>query len=227
MLMLNAPTGKKFGQKFRAGTAIVGALVLAGCATAPPTPPINHALEASARQGNPRAELALGTQILMRARSPGEREAAVGWVRQAAEANLASAQYRLGWMYLTGNGLPQDTATALQWIQSSANRGAPAAQLRLGELYAGGVLVPLDKAKGYYWYSVASRPARSDVTILNVQQVRYYAHTRALALAESLTPAQRAAVDQQVEAWTTTPSVPYSASVVLTAFIPLPRPAGR
>jgi TPR repeat protein len=189
--------------------------------------PINQALAASARQGNPRAELALGGQILARARTPDERQAGIGWIRQAAEADLASAQNRLGWMYLNGNGVPQDTATALHWLQRAAKHGAPSAQLRLGQLYATGDLVPLDKAKAYYWYSVAAKPARSDVTIFNIQQVRHFARRDAQAFAESLTPAERAAADQQVAAWTTTPGVPYSGSVLLASFVLLTRPAGR
>lgn len=182
-------------------------------------PPINQALVASAHQGNPRAEFSLGEQLLARARSPAEREVAVGWVRQAAEADLASAQYQLGWMYLTGRAVPQDTATALQWVNRAAKHGAPAAQLRLGQLYATGDLVPLDKVQAYYWYSVAAKPTRSDVTIMNIVQVRNLALRNARALAASLTPAQLASADQQVAAWTTTPGVPYSGSVMMASFI--------
>lgn len=224
MLMLKASSGKNLSVQLRAASGILCALVLAGCATAPPVPPINPALTASARQGNPRAEFTLGGQLLARARSPDERAVGVGWIRQAAEADLASAQYRLGSMYLTGRNVPQDTATALQWVNRAAKHGAPAAQLRLGQLYATGDLIPLDKAQAYYWYSVAAKPTRSDVTILNIEQVRKLARRNARALADSLTPAQRASVDQQVAAWTTTPGVPYSGSVVMASFILVVRP---
>jgi TPR repeat protein len=222
--MLNAPLGKSFGLKFRAAAGMLCALVLAGCATAPRAAPINQALVASAHQGNPRAEFALGGQILARARSPAERAVGVGWVRKAAEADLASAQYQLGWMYLTGRDVPQDTATALQWVSRAAKHGAPAAQLRLGQLYAVGDLVPLDKVQAYYWYSVAAKPTRSDVTIMNIEQVRKLARRNARALAPSLTAAQRASVDQQVAAWTTTPGVPYSGSVMMASFIIVVQP---
>ena len=128
------------------------------------------------------------------------------------------AQDRLGSMYLNGIEVPQDTAAALQWLQRAAQRGAPAAQLKLGQLYAIGALLPVDKSKAYYWYSVAAKPAHSNVTIFNIRQVRVFARGRAQTLAASLTPAERASVDQQVAAWTAVSSVPYSASVILNEY---------
>jgi hypothetical protein len=228
MLMLKSSSGKRLRITFWAASAVLAALAVAACATAPRLPPINQALSASAQQGNPRAEFDLGNQILVRAHSRGDREAGVGWIRQAADANLASAQNRLGVIYLTGSDdVPQDTATALQWLNRAARRGAPAAQLRLGQLYATGVLVPLDKTKAYYWYSVAAKPTPSDVTIINIKQVRRFARTTAGALADSLTRAERASADQQVAAWATVPSVPYSASVMVGGFVIVVRPAAR
>jgi hypothetical protein len=213
---MTPPTKIRVGLNLRAVFEVLLALVLAGCATTPQPAPIEQALAASARQGNPMAELNLGVRILVRAHTSQDRAQGVMWIRRAADANLAMAQDRLGSMYLNGIEVPQDTATALQWLQRAAKRGAPASQLKLGELYAVGALLPVDKAKAYYWYSVAAKPTRSDVTIFNIYQVRAYANIRAQALAASLTPAERAAVDQQVAAWTTVSSVPYSASVMLT-----------
>lgn len=69
-----------------------------------------------------------------------------------------------------------------------------------------GTLVPVDKAQAYYWYSIAAKPARSDVTIFNTVQVRFFAQQRAQALADSLSPAQRSAVGRQVAAWVPTSS---------------------
>ncbi|MDA8349678.1 MAG: hypothetical protein M0038_12900 [Pseudomonadota bacterium] len=58
-------------------------------------------------------------------------------------------------------------------------------------------------------------PVRSDVTIFNIRQVRERTRSRALALADSLTPAQRVAVERRVAAWRPIPNVPYS------GFLPL------
>ncbi len=159
------------------------------------------------------AQYALGMRILSRAHTPEERAPGIAWIERAAHENLAVAQDRLGWMYLTGHDLPQDTARALVWLHRAAARGAPAAQLQLGRLYAVGAILPVDKAKAYYWYSVAARPWHSDVTIFNIVQVRFLARMRAMALAASLTSAERAAADRQAAAWAPTPSFPYSGSV--------------
>jgi Sel1 repeat len=200
----------------------IAALVLAGCATAPPKTrplPFEQALTASARQGNPRAQFSLGLNILARPHTASEQSAAVAWITRAAHANLAMAQDRLGWMYLTGRDEPQDTARALDWLQRAANSGAPAAQLQLAAVYAAGTLVPVDKARAYYWYSIAAKPAASDVTIFNIRQVRSFAQKRAQTLGDSLRPDQRASVGRQVAAWVPTPSVPYSATVSLISFL--------
>jgi uncharacterized protein len=201
----------------------LAALVLAGCATAPPKPnppPLNPGLAVSASQGNPMAELSLGLETLARASTPTERQTAVGWIRRAAEANLAMAQDRLGRMYLTGYAVPQDTSEALSWLQRAASRGAPAAQLKLGQLYAVGALVPVDKVKAYYWYSIAAKPVQSDVTIFNIHQVRVFARKRAQALGASLTPAQRASVSRQVAAWVPISGVPYSGVIRMYTRLP-------
>lgn len=214
---MTPPTRIRVGLDLRVVCAVLLALGLAGCAT-PQPPPVEQAIAASAYQGNPVAELDLGVHILVRARTSRDRTIGVTWIRRAADANLAMAQDRLGSMYLNGIEVQQDTATALQWLQRAAERGAPASQLKLGQLYAVGALLPTDKAKAYYWYSVAAKPVHSDVTIFNIDQVRAFARDRAETLAGSLTPAERASVDQQVAAWTTLSSVPYSASVMLNQY---------
>lgn len=202
---------------FRTMFGVLAALALAGCATAPPKPnppPIEQALAASASQGNPMAQFSLGMRMLARAGTRSEQQSAVAWIKRAALANLAIAQARLGRMYINGNGVPQDTSKALFWLHRAAKRGAPAAQLELGQLYAVGALVPVDKATAYYWYCVAAKPVQSDVTVFNIEQVRFFARRRAQTLSASLTPAQRASVSRQVAAWVPTPSVPYSGDVV-------------
>lgn len=193
--------------------AVTAGLILAGCATVPGTTPIEHALSAPARQGNPMAQFTLGMQILARSHTPGERAPGIAWIERAAHENLAIAQDRLGWMYLTGRDLPQDTSRALVWLNRAAARGAPAAQLQLGQLYAVGAMLPVDKSKAYYWYSIAAKPVHSDVTIFNIVRVRFFAQMRVQALVPSLAPDERAAADQQVAAWAPIPSVPYSGSV--------------
>jgi len=176
---------------------------------------MEQAFATPARQGNPMAQFTLGLRILAHAHTQEERAAGITWIKRAAHENLAIAQDRLGWMYLTGTDLPQNTPRALVWLHRAAARGAPAAQLQLAQLYAVGAIVPVDKAKAYYWYSIAAKPVRSDVTIFNIDQVRFAARRKADVLADSLTPTVRAAVDQQVAAWAPVSSYPYSGSVTV------------
>jgi hypothetical protein len=200
-------------------SGVVAALILAGCATAPQPVPTDQAVAVPAQQGNPMAQFVLGIRILGRAHTPQERAPGIAWIRRAAHENLAIAQDRLGWMYLSGHGVPQDTSRALKWLHRAAERGAPAAQLQLAQIYAIGAVLPVDKAKAYYWYSIAAKPVHSDVTIFNIDQVHFLARMRAQALAASLTPAETAAVDQEVAAWAPTSSVPYSGFVPVNRFM--------
>lgn len=210
---MDTPARRPCALNPRAAIGVIAALVLAGCATPQRTLPAEHAVAAPAQQGNPMAQFVLGVRILARAHAPKERAPGIAWIRRAAHENLAIAQDRLGFMYLCGKDVPQDTSRALKWLNRAAARGAPAAQLQLGQMYAVGAVVPVDKAKGYYWYSIAAKPVRSDVTIFDINQVRFFARMRAQALADSLTPDERAAVDQQVQAWLPIASVPYSGFV--------------
>lgn len=164
------------------------------------------------------AQLILGVHIVARADTSKERTAGVEWIRHAAQANLALAQVRLGWMYLTGAVVPQSTSRALKWLRRAANRGAPAAQLALASFYSAGALVPVDKAQAYYWYLIAAKPVRSDVTIFDIKQVRWFASKRARALAPSLTAAERASVHRRVATWIPMASVPYSGTLPMDGF---------
>lgn len=163
------------------------------------------------------AELTVGLRTLAGARTPGERQTAVEWIKRAADANLAVAQARLGGLYLRGTGVPQDTSEALLWLNRAARRGAPAARLQLGQLYAVGAIVPVDKVKAYYWYSVAAKAVQSDVTIFNIAQVRSFARRRAQTLGVSLTPAERESVSSHVAVWAPIASVPYGGEVYVGA----------
>ena len=194
------------------------AMSLTGCAVTRSysrPPAFSQALAASARAGNPRAELNLGILLMQHAHSRRRRSAAARWIRRAAIGNLASAQDRLGLLYLRGEGVRQNTALALKWITGAARRGAPAAQLQLGHLYAAGVLVPLDRVRAYYWYAVAARTASSDIRIENIAQVHAFAWRHCQRLATWISPAQRALITRRAEVFRAVPSVPYSGVVQL------------
>ena len=67
--------------------------------------------------------------------------------RHAAEQGDADAQYNLGVMYATGEGVPQDEAEAVRWYRLAAEQGIATAQTNLGPMYDIGEGVPQDEAE--------------------------------------------------------------------------------
>jgi hypothetical protein len=55
--------------------------------------------------------------------------------RPLAEQGDAKAQSRLGFMYLTGQGVAQSDTEAAKWYRRAADQGDPAAQDSLGSMY--------------------------------------------------------------------------------------------
>ena len=52
-----------------------------------------------------------------------------------AEQGDAAAQYNLGLMYYTGQGVPQDYKEAVKWYRLSAEQGYAEGQYNLGVIY--------------------------------------------------------------------------------------------
>jgi len=68
-------------------------------------------------------------------------------IRLAAQAGDATSQYRLGFMYATGEGVAQDDAEAVRWYRQAADQGLADAQYLLGFSYASGRGVARDDAE--------------------------------------------------------------------------------
>jgi hypothetical protein len=81
---------------------------------------------------------------------------AIKWYRKAAEQGYANAQYELGWMYDSGNGVPMDSAEAVNWYRKAAEQGHADAQDNLGDMYAIGRGVPKDSTEAVNWYRKAA-----------------------------------------------------------------------
>jgi TPR repeat protein len=80
--------------------------------------------------------------------------------RPAAEQGDATAQYYLGWLYLSGFGTPRDTALAALWFRRAAEQGNRNAQNDLAFMYARGDGVPQDDRQGLFWLDKATSRAR-------------------------------------------------------------------
>ena len=90
---------------------------------------------------------------------PGTTQEAPGEIhtlRQQAVQGDGEAQYRLGIMLHTGEGVPQNETDAVQWLQRAATQGHPAAQRLLGRLYLTGQGVPRNETEAASWYRRAA-----------------------------------------------------------------------
>ena len=58
-------------------------------------------------------------------------------VRTAAEQGNADAQFKLGDMYATGEGVPKDDREAERWFRMAAEQGHLGAQMSLVKIYTG------------------------------------------------------------------------------------------
>ena len=77
-------------------------------------------------------------------------------LRALAEAGATEAQFTLGFIYATGEGVPQDAAEAVRWYRLAAEQGIDSAQHNLGVMYATGEGVPQDAAEAVRWYRLAA-----------------------------------------------------------------------
>jgi uncharacterized protein len=69
------------------------------------------------------------------AREAGDHATAVRKFIESAEGGLAIAQYNLGVLYYTGNGVEQSFEKAFEWTQKAAEQGHVNAMVNLGVLY--------------------------------------------------------------------------------------------
>ena len=69
----------------------------------------------------------------------GDYETALREFTIAAEAGLHLAQYNLGVMYFSGEGVPQDYPLAYKWTRMAAEQGHINAQYNLGTLFYNGL----------------------------------------------------------------------------------------
>ena len=77
-------------------------------------------------------------------------------LRVSAAQGDADAQFNLGGMYATGDGVPPDAAEAVRWLRQAADQGHARAQFNLGGMYATGRGVPPDAAEAARWLRQAA-----------------------------------------------------------------------
>jgi TPR repeat protein len=145
------------------------------------------------KAGVPEAALALGD---IAARTPATRDkaananavrAAISWYEVAAQAGVASAQFKLANAYFAGAGVTRDPQQAQQWYGRAAMQGVPEAQHALGIFVTGGIVGPADPVEGYKWLVLAERGGHPDSRTVREKAAEKLAdrdRTRAEALAD-------------------------------------------
>jgi uncharacterized protein len=90
----------------------------------------------------------------------GDYAAAMSYWRPLADQGDADAQFLLGLMYDSGEGVPQDYALAVEWYRKAADQGYPPAQLNLGVAYFGRERGPEDLILADMWVNLAASRAK-------------------------------------------------------------------
>lgn len=106
-------------------------------------------------QGKPfRVYLLAATMISLLATS--SFSADIETLRKQAEAGGVEAQFNLGHLYLSGQGVPEDSREAFKWFLKAAEQGEVASQYNVGVLYYKGQGVPQDFAEAVKWHRKAA-----------------------------------------------------------------------
>ena len=90
----------------------------------------------------------------------------------AAEEGLSLAQYNLGILYFTGQGVEQDFDEAFEWTKRAAEQGHLNAQFNLGSLYLDGQGTQISVLEGVNWFTQAAKSghANSAFTLAKMYQ---------------------------------------------------------
>ena len=80
----------------------------------------------------------------------------VQWFRMAAEQGDAKAQFNLGNIYDTGEGVPENDTEAVRWYRMAAEQGYAKAQVNLGLMHFNGSGVPQDVVEAARLFRLAA-----------------------------------------------------------------------
>jgi localization factor PodJL len=190
-----------------------------------------YSLRLAAAQGDPSAQYEVAVRLAQgKGDTDQDLKEAAQWYQRSATSGFAMAQFRLGTLYERGVGVPTDSAraqvwyaraaeqgnvkamhnlavliaasgkpdyaTAARWFTEAAERGLSDSQYNLAMLYENGLGVAKDAKTAYKWLLLAARSNDAE------------AKSRRDAVAATLTPAVRAAVEDATKAWRARPADP-------------------
>jgi putative methionine-R-sulfoxide reductase with GAF domain len=130
----------------------------------------------------------------LKSNSPASRadSATLPELRERAARGDAAAENAIGLLYAQGDekqAIQPSEGDAARWFTKAAEDGSVPAQYKLGLLYWGGHGVPKDTNKAYFWTVLARAGGQEGSKDL------------AKVLANGMTRAQAAAIEQQAEIW--------------------------
>ncbi len=118
---------------------------------------LKHALATLVLMVNFAAPVAAGQfEDAVDAHRRGDYLTALRLIRPLANDGDAVAQYNLGLMYTTGQGVSQDYVMAAIWFRKAAEQGYALAQSNLGVFYRDGRGVQRDHAEAVIWFRKAA-----------------------------------------------------------------------
>ena len=86
------------------------------------------------------------------AEARGDKTAALGYYKAAAEGGHLGAQMAMGWKYETGDGVPRNDSIALSWYLKAAEWGHSNAANNIGALIGAGRGAPRNLARALAWF---------------------------------------------------------------------------
>lgn len=121
-------------------------------------------LERAAAQNQASASVLLARLYLSAAPGGPARDPAraVVLLRPAAVRGNAEAQYYLGLLYSSGQGVTTDPVEALTWMQAAAENGKTEAQFELSRAYAEGIGTQVDSARALLWLQQAAEAGHGE-----------------------------------------------------------------
>jgi len=125
----------------------------------------------------------------------GDYATALTLLRPLAEQGNDAAQYDLGYMYASGQGVPKDFAEAAKWERLAAQQGERDAQNILGAMYSTGHGVPQDFVLAHMWFNLAA--AQGDTG----DDTGHLAALERDAVSQKMTPEQIAEAQRMAREW--------------------------
>jgi len=109
--------------------------------------------------GGPGVVFADGYEAAATALVQGDQQQAFRLFKRLARQGHVQAQYQLGLLYLSGEGVEQDQVQGIEWLKQAAQSGDYLATNELGQIYMTGRGVAVNEAEAIHWVELAGKIA--------------------------------------------------------------------